>query len=266
MGLATVNQYSKGTFGGRGGGDDGGDDPIPFVLTLVLAPALRDPQPLANGSVERRNNSNASSPSSLPTPILESTTDTGRVAVSVVAPFVAAAVADNLPFASSSCNRASSSAVSWMYDAGGRGKSGGGVRGDVDKSDEATTCLWSRGLGSSLCIGEGSSPGVGGVLGGELYSCCRCGVTGGSGDATDCSSASYFALSNAFSSAALRIRCSPGCAGLGGKGGERARRCGGSPDCVAGGAGCQGGGGPPFAATPSGSEPLTPGGSVPVAV
>lgn len=251
LGPYAANHYSKGTFGGRGGGDD----LKPFVLTLVPTPALRasiDPQPLVKGNVERRNNPNASSPSSLPMPVLGAATDTERVAVSLVVLFAAATAADNLPFASSSCNRASSSAVSRMYDAGGRGRSGGGVRGGVDDSGAPTTCLWSREMGSSLRIGEGSSPGVGGVLGGELYSRCRCGVTGAGGDAVNCSSASYFALSKAFSSAALNIRCEPGCAWLGGRGGERARRCGGSPDCVTGGEGCHGGGSPPSAAAPSG--------------
>ena len=231
------------------------------MLTLVPAPVLRasiDPQPLVNGSVGRRDNPNASSPSSLPTLVPAAATDTGRGTVSVVVSFASTAIADNLPFASSSCNRASSSAVSRMYDAGGRGSNGGGDRG-------GEICLWSREMGGSLRIGEGNSPIVDGVLGGGLYSSCRRGVMGGGGDAaTACSSASYLALSNAFSSAALSIRCWPGCVGLGGKGGDRARRCGGSPDCVAGDAGCHGGGSPPSAA--GGSEPLTSGGSVPVAV
>ena len=250
-----VNQYSKGTFGGRGGGVDGNDDPIPFVLTLVPAPVVRasiDPQPLVSGNVGRRDNPNASSPSSLPKPVPAAATDTGRVTVSEVVPFASTAIADNLPFASSPCNRASSSAVSRMYDGGGRGNNGGGDRG-------GEICLWSREIGGWLRIGEGNNPVVDGVLG-ELYSSCRRGVMDGGA----CSSASYLALSNAFSSAALKMRRWPGCVGLGGKGGDRARRCGGSPDCVAGDAGCHGGGSPPSAV--GGSEPLTSGGSVPVAV
>ena len=232
---------------------------MPFVLTLVPAPpscASTDPQPLVNGNVGRRNSPNASSPASLPTPAPPAATDIGRETVSVVVPFVSAAVADNLPFASSSCKRAFSAAVSRMYDAGGRGSNGGGDRG-------GEICLWPREVGNSLRIGEGSSPGVDGVLGEELYSFGRRGERG-DGVATPCASASNFALSNAFSSAALSMRCSPGCVGLGGKGGDRARRCGGSPDCIAGGPGCHGGGSPPSA--PGGSELSRSGGSVPVAV
>lgn len=99
------------------------------------------------------------------------------------------ALTDDLPFANSSCSRASSSAVSWMYEAGGRGISGGGVRGGV-----------------CVCV-------VGGVktFPGDDGEWAFCGGDGG-GDAVP--SASYFALSIAFSSAALGTRGEPDFSGL----------------------------------------------------
>ena len=137
------------------------------MLASTPAPAVRaeiDSQSTVNGDVGRNNPNVLSSPrtsASIPGVV----TDGGIDAIAVVIPVE---VADIWPFASSSCNRAFSSAVSWMYDAGGRGKSGGGVRGGVKAG--TATCLWSRERESSVRVGEGF-PGDGLALEDEWYSC-----------------------------------------------------------------------------------------------
>jgi len=137
------------------------------VLASTPAPAVRaeiDSQSTVNGDVGRNNPNVLSSPrasASVPGVV----TDGG---IGAIAGIIPVEVADNWPFASSSCNRAFSSAVSWMYDAGGRGKSGGGVRGGVEAG--IAPCLWSRERESSVRVREGFI-GDGIALEDEWYSC-----------------------------------------------------------------------------------------------
>jgi len=162
-----VCQWPRGTFGGRGGGDDDDDDPRPFMLTSAPTLAVRaevESQPTANGD-DGLNNPNVSSSPRTNAPVPMVVTGGGMDAVVVVVPLAAA---DSWLLASSSCNRASSSAVSWMYAAGGRGKSGGGVSGGVEVG--TATCPWSRKRDGSVRVGEGF-PGGGVALGDEWYSC-----------------------------------------------------------------------------------------------
>ena len=117
--------------GGSGGGDDGTANP--FVVPEPVRAAIES-HPTVNGDDGR-------SPSeSSPREVARLANVVGEVVTPVVdrvsettwafpVPFVLAITTDDddVPFANSSCSRASSSAVSWMYEAGGRGKSGGGV-------------------------------------------------------------------------------------------------------------------------------------------
>src|SRR6266404_5118970 len=210
-----------------------------------LAPELArgEPHPVINGDDGERKSPNAwSTVPGLWGVCLLNDEDVvamvvARANVAWALPFPFAALTAVLPFANSSCRRASSSAVSCMYEAGGRGSSGGGVSGPV------SVC------GVKIIPGDE----------GEWGFCCG----GGGEGCTEAFSAAYFALSIAFSSAALRTRCEAGIPGLeGGRGCERERRCGGNPDGVAGGEGCHGGGCPPSG---SRSEPLECG-RVPVTV
>jgi hypothetical protein len=132
------------------------------MLALMPAPAVRveiesQPTVTVNGDVGG-NNPNVSSSAGVNAPASSVVTAGETEAVALVIP----SVGDNWALASSSCNHASSSAVSWMYDAGGRGKSGGGVSGGVEVG--VATCLWSREGVCSVRVGEGF-PGDGVVLG-----------------------------------------------------------------------------------------------------
>jgi len=127
--------------GGSGGGDDAGDDATTNPFVPEPSWAAIESQPIVNGDdggkgpstslprliapwlVDARLANNAGAVAlavTIPTPVAD------RVNAVWALPFPFT-LADDLPFANSSCSRASSSAVSWMYEAGGRGISGGGV-------------------------------------------------------------------------------------------------------------------------------------------